>query len=349
MMAQGKAEIEQQAAGWVEWIHGPVHDTETAARFDRWIEADPRHVDAFAHMSALWEAGALTRALATCMARNDNEGAEPPARSETQDQPESTDREQTPRAARPPRPGRLANLTFRPKTWARAVAGLAAALVLMLAYPALHDRFFEDVDYATRIGQSRLVALQDGTRIRLGGATRLHVRITPWSRQVTMARGLAFFDVAHERTRTFAVSAGETRVQVLGTAFDVELLDDDAQQVRVYRGRVRVGHAGNSWTLPAGSGLFVSGQLAKRLTGIEGQGPDWVQGWFDAQDTPLAQLLERINRTSPVPVRLAHPELGELRISGRLRLSSTQDAIDVICASQGLRHYRKGGAIVLAR
>lgn len=337
---QGNRHIEQQAAYWVERMHAPVQDSETAARFDAWIAADPRHVDSFGRMSALWDSGSLSRALATCCPRNDNElqGGNAQALEETLTAQTATsnscDRDDC------PAPGRK---------WSRAIAAIAATITLFIASVTLGDKLIIENDYATATGQERSITLADGSRIRLGGATSVTSRITPWSRTVTLTRGVAFFDVAHERWRSFTVNARDAQVMVLGTAFDVELLGKQTEQVRVYRGLVNVEKGGNSWKLPAGDGVLLAGASLLRITDVEGDRPDWTEGWYDAQDTPLGAILERVNRLSKTPVDLASPELGDLRLSGRLRLSEPEELLDIICATHDLQWKHEGTSTTIER
>ncbi|MET1755908.1 FecR domain-containing protein [Novosphingobium sp. RD2P27] len=347
-MVLRQADIEQHAAYWIERMHGPAVDSETAARFDQWIGADPRHIESFSRLSALWNAGALSRALATCCARNDNNPSEAGAvfpRTRKDLRAALTALRRTSAG----RPRVLARRVSRAPAATMTAAGIAAVVALIFCFPLLRGALVQEAVYSTRTGQERIVTLPDGSSVHLGGATRLFARITPWSRSVSMKQGMAFFDIAHERLRSFEVHANASQIRVLGTAFDVELLARNAQQVRVYRGLVQVEDGGNSWHLPRGSGLFLSGTLLQRRDGLEGDRPDWLDGWYDAHDTPLSSILERLNRISPQQVVLAQPGLGELRLSGRLRVSDPHELLDIICAAEGLRWQRNGSRIVLSR
>ncbi|MCJ2184459.1 hypothetical protein MTR62_17430 [Novosphingobium sp. 1949] len=146
-----------------------------------------------------------------------------------------------------------------------------------------------------------------------------------------------------------ATARGRARITVLGTAFDVERRDAGTEQVRVYRGLVRVAKGDNSWELPAGSGLVVSGAAVQRRAGVSGARPDGMDGWFEAQDTPLATIVAQLDRVSPEPVVLAPCALGELRLSGRFRIADPPQTLDIICATQGLAWHREAGRIVLER
>jgi hypothetical protein len=80
--------------------------------------------------------------------------------------------------------------------------------------------------------------------------------------RLRLDRGSARFEVApREGGATFSVEAGEHRVRVVGTSFEVVL---DPFEVRVSSGVVEVLHAAMQWTLGAGD-RFANGQLYKAL------------------------------------------------------------------------------------
>ena len=316
-------DIDWQAARWIDRMSRPVQDAEMAADFDRWILKDPRHIEAYARLSAIWQCNALDSALEEAAAMppacNDDEGNEAGAR------------------------------WFARSRRSIAACG-TAALCLALAVFVGTGVFVEDATFATARGTTRLVALSDGSTIRMNGATRIAVRITPWSRHVALDAGEAFFDVAHERLRSFSVDAGGTSVSVLGTAFDVDRIDRDTRIVQVYRGLVSVdAGAGRRWRVPAGRGLEVSSDGVRSLRDIDGQRPGWTQGWYEANDTPLWQLVQSLNRTAARPIGLADPALGTLLVTGRFQTDRPVDVLEAVAAIHDLRWHDEGHRYILSR
>jgi transmembrane sensor len=106
----------------------------------------------------------------------------------------------------------------------------------------------------------------DGSRVDLtSGSSMVEVGlVSPSYTELVLESGSARFDVTPNPERRFAVRAGNTRIEVLGTRFTVER---EAPRVRVAveHGRVRVIWPGGEALLGAGeSGLFppASGQQA---------------------------------------------------------------------------------------
>jgi transmembrane sensor len=56
-------DIDWQAARWIDRMSRPLQDAELAAEFDRWILKDPRHVEAYARFSAIWQSDGFDTAL----------------------------------------------------------------------------------------------------------------------------------------------------------------------------------------------------------------------------------------------------------------------------------------------
>ena len=91
----------------------------------------------------------------------------------------------------------------------------------------------------TAAGQTREIALADGTRIRLNAASRITVSLDRDARRVQMADAEAVFDVAHDAKRPFLISVGDRQVRVVGTEFNLRHRAD-LVDLTVRRGVVEV-------------------------------------------------------------------------------------------------------------
>ena len=99
----------------------------------------------------------------------------------------------------------------------------------MLAVPA---------QYATRVGEQRLVQLDDGTSIQLSTQSRIAVSFTDKARTIELVAGEALFDVGTD-ARPFSVRSGTAVIRDIGTRFDVRR-DAKRIHVTVVSGSVRV-------------------------------------------------------------------------------------------------------------
>ncbi|HVY49584.1 MAG TPA: FecR family protein [Minicystis sp.] len=150
--------------------------------------------------------------------------------------------------------------------WLAAAAVVVAAALVVLVRSRSIGTTLEGTAIESA-GPGQLLALPDGSEVRLAEATR--VRVVTWTAARVVAeldRGSASFDVKHVDGRAWVVEAGAFDVRVVGTRFDVTLdgAGDAARiSVHVERGRVEVARradpkdvrvlgAGESWSANLG-------------------------------------------------------------------------------------------------
>ncbi|MBU0554434.1 MAG: FecR domain-containing protein [Alphaproteobacteria bacterium] len=340
-MASETTDIDGQAAFWIEQMSRPVQDSAIAAAFDRWILEDPSHVESYARLLALWQSNGIKSALESCETFNGNHDGDPRQRGDSG----KTDARRH-FGSWSGRPGLAWAKALRPR---HLMVLTAVALTLALAVPVTQGLLAPDIAYAAQDGRNRMLDLADGSQIHLRGGSSLSVRLTPWSRTVTLASGEAYFDVAHDRFRRFTVTVGDATVGVLGTAFNVHLTRDGGREVQVYRGLVSVETELGQQRLRAGEGLALSGTGMQMLDVAGTVRPDWIDGWIDAQNTSLAQLVERMNHMADRQVKFADPALGTLRVTGQFRPNEPQEMLEAVAAIHGLSWRDENGTYLLSR
>ncbi|OJU29384.1 MAG: hypothetical protein BGN91_04770 [Nitrobacter sp. 62-13] len=77
-------------------------------------------------------------------------------------------------------------------------------------------------DYATGLGETRTVALPDGSRATLNARSGIALAFSPSERRIHMIEGQVFFEVAPDRTRPFGVEVNGIVATAVGTSFDVD-------------------------------------------------------------------------------------------------------------------------------
>ncbi len=294
------SQIAEEAAAWIDRLNQPAFDAAAGPDFDAWMAAAPRHREVFADLQALWHSEVLVKALGQA--------------------------ESTPIAATaPPLP------VVRSRRGRRTAPLLAAAACAMLLAIVLILPILSTTTYRTGAGKSRSVELADGSRVDMSGDTEVRVQILPWKRNAELVRGEAYFDVRHERARTFRVASGTTTVRVLGTAFNVDRQSATRTAVAVYRGAVEVGVAGEAdIVLRKGDGArVVDGHLTPQPR-IAVSAPDWKSGWFEASDIPLGVLIGKVQRYSARPILVQDAALQTLPISGRFHVSDTDRVLQAV-------------------
>lgn len=308
-MKTDQKRIMAEAAAWVDWSARSDVSTAEAAAFERWMGESEANRQAFADLAALWRSDALGEAAADVA------------------------------AARFKRRGYNPPWRFViPSTVAAAMAALAVLYVPWMDHRTL---------VTERAAPSDTV-LADGSLVRLSGGSRLVVRQSPMGRNVTLELGEAFFDVRHDG-RPFAVSAGEGRVRVMGTAFNVDRLSSGRTEVALYRGAVRVrGRSKETMDISPGERVIVDRGRLSRGAPLSASKPDWIDGWFDTQDASLAHLVEEIDRFSAKPI-VVDSAVRRMRISGRFQVGEPRAVLALIETAYGVQVVEESDRIRIER
>ncbi len=221
---------------------------------------------------------------------------------------------------------------------ARALAiGAAAAIVLVSMagwIVAWRLNAEESVEYESRVVASTYQnrVLPDGTIIELNSGTRIKIRFTEKSRSIWLHDGEAYFHVAKDRKRPFEVVAGPTRVQAVGTEFNVRMDVEDVQIV-VTEGRVRLSHLlppelgsaeAKPYSLEMDAGEISTIGVAKRNDPpkVEAKTYDEIMGFLrwkpeilEFSSAPLGDVVMAFNKRNEIQITLEDQELETMPIA----------------------------------
>lgn len=211
--------------------------------------------------------------------------------------------------------------------YAWALAGLAAAGLLLLGVGKWHGpRSFTESD-TTAAGVSRTIDLPDGSIVRLGSESEVAIRLTAAQRDVRLVRGEAYFKVAKNPERPFVVTIGRVAVRAVGTEFMINY-HAQAVEVQVTEGKVRVNDADNGNSLlaapaPGEMPLLVAGQrvvigasetAAVPESALAAIGP--TEQRLEFISVPLAEIVAEFNRHNLRRLVITDPKLGARRFGG---------------------------------
>lgn len=107
--------------------------------------------------------------------------------------------------------------------------------------PAAEEKIFYNTISTPRGGEYQ-VTLSDGTKVWLNAASsiRFPTAFRGADRQVQIT-GEVYFEVAHNETQPFKVTAGKSAIEVLGTHFNVNAYDDEVQvRTSLLEGSVKI-------------------------------------------------------------------------------------------------------------
>ena len=318
--------IDDMAARWAaRKMSNEMTATETSA-FEVWIDADPRHREAYEDYMALSD---------LAVEANDALNADALA----------TELEE------------YANRQTSRRSWLVAAPAMAASIVAAaFFFTAMSNSQVDPLRYATARGETKEVTLADGSMVSLNTDSVLEVVFEDGMRSVSLTRGEALFDVVRDAQRPFVVASPGAETRVLGTKFNVRAVGSETI-VSVLSGVVEVGAEAidtmqdeNTVTLIAGQEAVVNQDDQQKS--VRTFNPDRVTSWMRGkayyENRPLAAVVNDLNRYYRTEFILGDSALGDIRVTGGFDLKDQAITEEALVIALSLRAERNAaGQIVL--
>ena len=193
--------------------------------------------------------------------------------------------------------------------------------------------------FATRVGEIRRVPLADGSVMTINSGSELTVRMAKGSREIEIAQGEAWFDVAKDAARPFTVAAGKVRARAVGTAFSVRRRETGVE-VLVTEGVVE------SWSeedeslrlrLVAGERALLSDTAVVHHESDRASAVDrslaWRSGMIDLNGTSLSEAADEFNRYNQRQIIIADAAVADEQFDGLFRINDPQGFAEAVKAS----------------
>lgn len=207
--------------------------------------------------------------------------------------------------------------------------------------------------YATEVGETRTITLDDGSSIFLDAESSVRVKLDGRQRRVTLVKGRAFFRAAGDPTRPFVVSAAEQQiVSDDGDAFDVRLRLGAVSVVAVHGAVIMMptGQPDSRTLAAAGQKVVASpGQAARQEATDVQTATAWRFGRVVFENETLAEALSEMNRYSRRRIEVDDPALGGLRISGVYKTGDNEAFARSVALLLDLKVQDGSGALVIGR
>lgn len=279
-------DIDRQAAEWAAKADGGQMGADDTAALEAWLAADVRHI------------GAYTKAAAV-LVQLERLGATNAL---------------APHVMAAPLPTRRRLLLG-----GAIAAGVAAIVAARVGWPYLQQE-----SYATAFGESRVVALADGSVVTLNTDSKIVVRFHSDRRDVMLVRGEALFDVAKNPARPFVVGVHDLGVRAVGTSFAVRALTGEPIHVLVREGIVELKRlatpvvgpvlvgAGGHATVPADAPIIVTQETPERIR----RELAWKNGRIAFEDQTLATAAREFSRYSATRIVIDDPDVAKRTVTG---------------------------------
>lgn len=329
-----KENIQEQACLWISRIDRGLTKSEKET-LKAWIDQSESHKDELFEMAALWDDMSVMHELSGLFPLN--------------------------------RP----HLEMAPSVvWHRHPIAVAASIVLFCTLSLawlLPGASFSDAEHvvqtathieSTGIGEQRTVSLNDGSVIHLNTNTQLQVLYTKGRRDIRLLNGEAHFEVAHDKQRPFVVSAGRNAVTAVGTAFNVEMMNDQDMELLVTDGKVMIQDANLSFPkegievaenpnavfmISGERALFSNAKQSEKIVMSLDQVQrvlSWQQGMLVFEGEPLETALSEVSRYTSINFDISDEQLKQVRVAGFFKVGDIDGLLHALNNNFQISHKK---------
>ena len=240
----------------------------------------------------------------------------------------------------------------RPLIFKFAAAAAAAAAILVsslyFAQPSMRT-------YATAVGERQTITLTDGSTIALNTNSVLKLSANANARMAVLERGEAFFQIRHDASRPFIVTAAGHRITDLGTKFIVRE-ETDALKVTLIEGRARIETSGTArhraTDLTPGETVIASANaLEKTMRPVAKLRNEvsWQRGVLGFENATLADAARELNRYNAQKLVIADAGVAKLKFDATIPTNGVQTFTRVAQQVFGLKIERRDGEVIVSR
>lgn len=192
--------------------------------------------------------------------------------------------------------------------------------------------------------------LADGSVITLNknSAITYPDRFTGDTREITLAKGEAFFEIKPDKAKPFLIHINDVVVKVVGTSFNIKK-EDTLTRVVVETGVVQVIRKKivirlkptETAEIDRRSGRMTKGVAADRLYNF------YRTNQLVADKTPLWRVVQILNEAYNANITIPDKNTANRQLSTTLVIGSLEDNLSVIRETFNLQTVRKAGKIII--
>jgi transmembrane sensor len=310
--------LQREALAKVRWLvsgEATIADVEDAKQ---WQAQSAKHAEAFAFASRLW--GQLGPAGENVLMR----GGE-----------------------RLPAPAQ--RMAYRPSRRLVIGGALAACAAYAVVRPPLHlwpSMTELTADYRTAVGEQRRVALAGGASMELNTRTSISLRNAGEAGNgIELIDGEALIDTGS--ASPFTVIAGNGRVSATGARFNVRY-DGTTACVTCIDGGIDIQRFGGTQRLAAHQQYTYAEREAGVATAADPvTATAWQDGLLIFQRTPLASVVDEVNRYRPGKIVLMNAQLGQRMVNARFRVQNVDEIMTLAQQVFGAKVTSLPGGLVI--
>jgi len=312
--------VREHAAAWLERREAKDWTDEDGRALQVWLDASESHCAAFWRLEEAWKQASRLAAL----------------------------KEMSPaRAMAAPR-----------RRFLPVLGRMVAATIIVAAVGFASRIYFSQPQgdlYTTPVGGREILTLADGSQIELNTDTSLRIDFASHRRAVTLLRGEAYFQIRHDASRPFTVTAGAHRIVDLGTKFVVRR-EAGKLEVALMEGRASVEDSDAATMRPAvlvpgdvaivtAAGLTMTRKSDQQLKDIAA----WRKGMLVFNGARLSDAAAEFNRYNATQLIVTDEVAASRTLGGTFPTNDLEDFTHLAQSVLGLRVRHESGRIVISR
>lgn len=200
-------------------------------------------------------------------------------------------------------------------------------LILFISFFQSYSYFLPEYENSliTQLKPIKQLDLPDGSKLAIDAKTTLNIEFYNDKRSLTLLNGQAMFKVQKDKERPFIITAGRTKIEVIGTLFEVRNIEGKTT-VKVEEGIVKVSHINSFSNKPQ---IITSLTKGKQIT-LDDKGKVlkydtiptetialWREDTLDFNNTPIRVAVQEFSRYTNHKIYISSPEIENFEITGK--------------------------------
>ena len=204
-------------------------------------------------------------------------------------------------------------------------------------------------------GERSQISLYDGTRVWLNSGTKLRYPVVfDLNTREVFIEGEAYFDVAKDTKHPFVVSAGQLKVLVLGTRFNICAYPEDNEfSVTLDEGSVNAVNTTNGKAIKLNPGMQVV--LNRETNRLKNQNvqtelyTSWKENLLKFEDAPFDEVIKKMERWYDVKITVDQAINTKERYTMTIKTESLREMLQLVSRTTRMNYEIKENIVLFKK
>ncbi|MFV0591879.1 MAG: FecR family protein [Draconibacterium sp.] len=210
------------------------------------------------------------------------------------------------------------------------------------------------VTVSSGTGQVKSVDLPDGSKAWLNAQSKISFPESFNDKREVQIEGEVYFEIEHDKQKTFTVYSKLVNIQVYGTRFMVSTYNEDPDvSTCLFEGSIAMEIPGIQKTLALTPGEVVTVEkstmnISKETAATEGLNK-WISGGISFYNESLSEIAKKLERKFGVEVSVQGSQIQAMKLTADFEGETLDQILTYMCSYSGLKYAKtkKGYRITL--